>query len=132
MRDTTKNCKYFGRRKNEHKFRRVSKRGRAAYLILCFEECLSFYGENTDDWKWVLEELWEITSTWDIDRWVSRVCDLCPESVLPYVSYEELMKKIKAVKEINLWYEFNEEEFFSTKSISQRTYGFSSNQRYSR
>ena len=36
----------FGRRKDEHKFRGVSKRGRAAYLILCFEECLSFYGEN--------------------------------------------------------------------------------------
>lgn len=103
--------------KKGHKFERVSKRGRVAYLILCFENCLIFYKENIEDWKWVLEELWKITSTWDIDGWVSRVCDLSPESVLPYVSYEELMKKNKEIKEINLWYEFNEEEFVFLQSL---------------
>ena len=98
----------FGRRKTAHKFRRVSKRGRAAYLILCFEECLSFYGEDIGDWKWILEELWAITSTWDIERWVKRVCDLTPESVLPYVSYQEMLEK---VKERGYWYELGEENF---------------------
>lgn len=104
----------FWRKEEKHKFARVSKRGRAAYLILCFEECLLFYGENIADWKWVLEELWEITSTWDIDRWVSRVCDLSPETVLPYASYKELMKKIN---EINFWYELNEEEFVFLQNL---------------
>lgn len=50
--------KNFDRHKNEHKFRRVSKRGHAVYLILCFEECLKLYKENIGDWKWILEELW--------------------------------------------------------------------------
>ena len=107
----------FGRRKTAHKFRRVSKRGRAAYLILCFEECLSFYGEDIGDWKWILEELWEITSTWDIERWVKRVCDLTPESVLPYVSYQEMLEK---VKERGYWYELGEENFVSLQSLYRK------------
>lgn len=104
----------FGGRKDEHKFRRVSKRGRAAYLILCLEECLSFYGEHIDDWKWILEELWEITTTWDIERWVKRVCDLTPESVLPYVSYQEMIENVKAN---GYWYELSEETFTSLQSL---------------
>jgi hypothetical protein len=107
----------FGRRKTAHKFRRVSKRGRAAYLILCFEECLSFYGEDIGDWKWILEELWAITSTWDIERWVKRVCDLTPESVLPYVSYQEMLEK---VKERGYWYELGEENFVSLQSLYRK------------
>ena len=107
----------FGRRKNEHKFRRVSKRGRAAYLILCFEECLSFYGENMGYWKWILEELWEITSTWDIERWVKRVCDLTPESVLPYVSYQEMIEKVTAS---GYWYELGEEAFTSLQRLYRK------------
>lgn len=104
----------FGRHETEHKFRRISKRGRAAYLILCFEECLSFYGEDIGDWKWILEELWEITSTWDIERWVKRVCDLTPESVLPYGSYQEMLDKVRACE---YWYELNEENFASLQSL---------------
>lgn len=107
----------FGRRKTEHKFRRVSKRGRAAYLILCFEECLSFYGEDIGDWKWILEELWEITSTWDIERWVKRVCDLTPESILPYGSYQEMLDKVRGR---GYWYELNEENFASLQSLYRK------------
>ena len=107
----------FGRHKDEHKFRRVSKRGRAAYLILCFEECLSFYGEDIGDWKWILEELWEITSTWNIERWVKRVCDLTPESILPYGSYQEMLDK---VRERGYWYELNEENFASLQSLYRK------------
>ena len=58
--------------KKEHRIGRVSKRGRAAYLNLCLEECLVFYGERIAEWKRVLKELWEITSTRDIERWVKR------------------------------------------------------------
>ncbi len=47
----------FFRPKRGHKFGCVSKRGRAAYLILCLEECLLFYEEHIADRKWVLEEL---------------------------------------------------------------------------
>ena len=107
----------FFRPKNQHPFARVSKRGRAAYLILCFEECLRFYGENLDDWKWILEELWEITSTWDIDRWVFRVYELTAEAVLPYASYPEMIEKVKAG---GLWYELTEENFLSLQKLYQK------------
>lgn len=100
--------------KKGHKFGRVSKRGRAAYLNLCLEECLVFYGESITDWKWVLKELWEITSTKDIERWVKRVCDLTPESILPYVSYQDMMDKIHA---IGYWYELSEDNFICLQHL---------------
>lgn len=60
------------------------------YLILCFEEALRFYdGGDFDNWKWLLRELWQITSTWDIDGWVGRICDASPETILEYRSYQE-------------------------------------------
>lgn len=105
------------RPKKEHPFARVSKRGRAAYLILCFEECLQFYKETLDEWKWILEELWEITSTRDIDRWVFRVYEMTAEAVLPHASYEEMLQKVKAA---GLWYELDEKDFLSLQGLYQR------------
>ena len=44
-----------------HRFYKVSKRARAAYLILCLEEALKFYDKvNTEKWRWILKELWGI------------------------------------------------------------------------
>lgn len=100
--------------KRSHKFGRVSKRGRAAYLNMCFEECLLFYEESIADWEWVLKELWEITSTWDIERWVKRVCDLTPESVLPYASFQDMLEKMKS---IGYWYELSAENFTSLQRL---------------
>ncbi|RKI66642.1 hypothetical protein D7V91_12025 [bacterium 1xD42-67] len=100
-----------------HKFEKVSKRGRAAYLNLCFEECLVFYGESITDWTWVLKELWEITSTEDIERWVKRVCDLTPESVLPYDSYQDMMDKIHT---IGYWYELSEDNFICLQHLYRK------------
>lgn len=68
-------------------------------------------------WKWILEELWEITLTWDIERWVKRVCDLTPESVLPYVSYQEMIEKVTAS---GYWYELGEEAFTSLKRLYRK------------
>lgn len=107
----------FFRPKAEHPFARVSKRGRAAYLILCFEESLQFYGEDIRDWAWILEELWEITATRDIDRWVFRVYELTSEAVLPYASYEEMLQKVKSN---GLWYELTEENFLSLQRLYRR------------
>lgn len=107
----------FFRPKNQHPFARVSKRGRAAYLILCLEQCLAFYREPPDDWRWVLEELWEITATRDIDRWVFRVYALTAEAVLPYAAYAEMIEKVEAG---GLWYELTEENFLSLQRLYQR------------
>ena len=109
------------RRWQNHRFFPISKRGRAAYLILCFEEALKFYyGENLDCWKWLLEELWQITSTWDIDGWVGRVGDASPETVLEYRSYQEIedrMKRISLQSGVGFWYSLTEEEFIPLQKL---------------
>lgn len=104
-----------------HRFFPISKRGRAAYLILCFEEALKFYyGENLECWRWLLGELWQITSTWDIDGWVGRVGGASPETVLEYRSYQEIedrMKRISLQSGVGFWYSLTEEEFISLKKL---------------
>lgn len=98
-----------------HRFFPISKRGRAAYLILCFEEALKFYyGEDLDCWKWILGELWKITSTWDIDGWVGRVCDASPETVLEYHSYQDWEEH---TKKVGSWCNLSEEEFVSLQQL---------------
>ena len=101
-----------------HRFFPISKRGRAAYLILCFEEALKFYNsENLDRWKWLLGELWQITSTWDIDRWVCRIGDASPETILEYRSYQE---GEEYNKKVGSWYDLTEEEFISLKKLYEQ------------
>ena len=101
-----------------HRFFPISKRGRAAYLILCFEAALKFYNsENLDRWKWLLGELWQITSTWDIDRWVGRIDDASPETILEYRSYQE---GEEYNKKVGSWYDLTEEEFISLKKLGER------------
>mgnify|MGYP000000919288 CR=1 FL=1 len=107
-----------------HRFFPISKRGRAAYLILCFEEALKFYNsENLDCWKWLLGELWQITSTWDIDGWVGRIGDASPETVLEYRSYQEIedrMKRISLQSGVGFWYSLTEKEFISLKKLYEQ------------
>lgn len=99
----------------QHKFFRVSKRGRVAYLILCFEEALKFYdGEDLEKWKWLLNEFWKITSTWDIDGWVGRICDASVESVMEYDTYQE---RTERDKRIGFWCDLSEEEFVSLHEL---------------
>lgn len=42
--------------------KQISLKGRVAYSIACFENTLFFLNYNTDDWKMVLEYLWQFTS----------------------------------------------------------------------
>ena len=92
-----------------HRFYKVSTRARAAYLILCLEEALKFYDKgNTEKWRWILKELWGITSTQDIEEWVKRTCDAAPDEVLRYNSYQE---RIERYKKIDYWCELSEKEF---------------------
>ncbi len=106
----------------EHSFFSVSKRGRAAYLILCFEESLKFYdSENLDSWKWLLGELWQITSTWDIDGWVGRVCDASQETVLEYHSYQDWEEH---TKNVGSWCNLSEEEFVSLQQLYRQNRPF--------
>jgi len=68
-----------------HRFYKVSWRGRIAYLILCLEETLRFYGQDLNAWEWILRRLWSITdcseNNW-IDIWLDSIEELLPSVVL--------------------------------------------------
>ncbi len=68
-----------------HRLYQVSGRGRIAYLILCLEEALQFYGQDLSAWEWVLRRLWSITdcseNSW-IDIWLDSVGELLPSTAL--------------------------------------------------
>lgn len=68
-----------------HRLYKVSGRGRIAYLVLCLEETLRFYGQDFSEWEWILRKLWSITdcceNNW-IDSWLDSVERLLPSMVL--------------------------------------------------
>jgi len=68
-----------------HPLYHVSGRGRIAYLILCLEEALRFYGQDFSAWEWILRQLWSITDCSEnngIDIWLDSVGELLPSMVL--------------------------------------------------
>ncbi|WP_298035548.1 hypothetical protein [uncultured Dysosmobacter sp.] len=68
-----------------HRLYKVSGRGRIAYLILCLEETLRFYGQDFSAWEWILRQLWSITdcseNNW-IGIWLDSIWELLPSTVL--------------------------------------------------
>ncbi len=73
------------RRVLSHRFYKVSERGRIAYLILCLEEALRFYGQDFRALEWVLWRLWSITDCSEnngIDIWLDSIGELLPSEVL--------------------------------------------------
>lgn len=72
-------------RVHSHPFYKVSGRGRIAYLILCLEEVLLFYGQDFSAWEKILRELWSITNgsegDW-IGTWLDSVEALLPSQIL--------------------------------------------------
>jgi len=73
------------RRMISHRLYKVSGRGRIAYLILCLEETLRYYGQDFSAWEWILRKLWSITdcseNNW-IGIWLDAVGGLLPSVVL--------------------------------------------------
>ena len=61
--------------------------------------------------------MWQITSTWDIDRWVGRIGDASPETILEYRSYQE---GEEYNKKVGSWYDLTEEEFISLKKLYEQ------------
>ena len=76
----------WGRKWSRHMFYPVSKRARAAYLILCLEEACKVYCKNqaVTQLYWLLERLWEVTTTEDMEDWFDRTYALLPETVLEH------------------------------------------------
>ena len=73
------------RRILSHRFYKVSSRGRVAYLILCLEEALLFYGQDLSDWERILRGLWSVTNRSEgdwIGNWLDSVGELLPSQIL--------------------------------------------------
>ena len=68
-----------------HRLYKVSGRGRVAYLSLCLEETLRYYGQDFSAWEWILRKLWSITdcseNNW-IGIWLDSIGELLPSMVL--------------------------------------------------
>ncbi|KAA8756747.1 hypothetical protein [Paenibacillus sp. UASWS1643] len=70
-------------------FKYISLRGRVAYGISCFENIILTLKYDVNDWKLVLNYLWEFTSTQYLDDWNEVVVELIPENLLEFQTYEE-------------------------------------------
>ncbi len=80
-----KEVRWEERRMMSHRLYKVSGRGRIAYLILCLEEALRYYGQDLSAWEWILRKLWSIAdcseNDW-IDIWLDSIGELLPSEVL--------------------------------------------------
>ncbi len=84
-----------------HRFYQVSGRGRIAYLILCLEEALRFYGQDLNAWEWVLRRLWAITDCSEnncFDIWLDSVGELLPSKVLRNITVETTSAEISKAR----------------------------------
>lgn len=106
------------RRWKQHRCFPLSGRARAAYLILCLEEALRYYGLDFTRWKHLLEVLWDITQTDDVWEWVAYTCALEPETVTSCQDWVEWEENGDWEEPLPDRYRFGEEEF----SILQKEY----------
>lgn len=91
-----KEVKWEEKRLRSHRLYAVSGRARVAYLLLCLEEALVFYGQDLSDWEWLLQRLWTITSapgengtyTW-MDTWLEAAGELLPSEAMTAPTSEE-------------------------------------------
>ncbi len=96
-----KEVRWEEKRISSHRLYQVSWRGRIAYLILCLEEALRFYGQDLNAWEWVLRRLWSITdcseNNW-MDIWLDSVGELLPSEVLKNNTIETTSAEISKAR----------------------------------
>lgn len=91
------------RRIRSHPFYHVSGRGRIAYLILCLEEVLPFYGQDLSAWEQILRELWRITSCSEgdwIGCWLDSVGELLPSMILTNRTDESFSHETRKIQNL--------------------------------
>ena len=71
-------------------FEGISVRGRVAYAICCLEHALLRSGHRTEEWKWILDLLWNYTSTNDFAQWHYDVAECIPRVIS---SHEDFCSK---------------------------------------
>ncbi|MEQ7052830.1 hypothetical protein ABN764_19495 [Paenibacillaceae sp. P-4] len=71
------------------KFKQISLRGRVAYGVSCFENVLLALKYNLNDWKIVLNYLWEFTNSSNLEECNTIANELIPENLLEFKTYEK-------------------------------------------
>ncbi len=68
----------------------MSGRARVAYMILCLENAIRYFG--LENWEQVLERLWGLTETTEEVGFpqLFRVCAVLPINILPYERWKDL------------------------------------------
>lgn len=74
---------------DKNDFKNISLSGRVAFGISCFENILLSLNYNVNDWRIVLEYLWEFTSVKYLDDWNAIVLEITPDNLLEFSAYEE-------------------------------------------
>jgi len=74
---------------NMEQFEQISFRGRVAYSICCFENALKALNYDNNDWRIVLNYLWEFTSIQYLDDWNDIVVEIIPENLMEFKTYNE-------------------------------------------
>ena len=98
----------------KHRFYKLSLRGRAAYLVLCFDQALRFTGQDFAKWEPVRRELRKVTEE-NLETWAFRSIDMLPDEVLSAGSRAELI----AQREHTAFpdYAFSEAEFIAFHTL---------------
>ncbi|WP_252238067.1 MULTISPECIES: hypothetical protein [unclassified Clostridium] len=74
---------------NKNDFKNISLRGRVSFGISCFENTLLSLNYNVNEWRIVLEYLWEFTSIQYLDDWSGIVAEIIPDNLLEFKTYKE-------------------------------------------
>lgn len=76
---------------NANEFRDVSIRGRVAFSILCLENAIEHFHVELLPWDFVLEKLWEFTSsTGYLDDWSGYMSEIMPDNILSEPKYPSM------------------------------------------
>ncbi len=73
----------------DNDFMNISIRGRATYCISCLENALLHYGYDFQEWKFVLEHLWNFMNVKYVDNWFYQTADIVSEFLLEDIEYDE-------------------------------------------
>ncbi|MEK4171376.1 hypothetical protein MHI22_07360 [Lysinibacillus sp. FSL L8-0312] len=70
-------------------FRKISLNGRVSFSISCLENTLQYLDYDVNEWRIILEYLWDFTSIKYIDDWSGVISEIIPENLLEFKLYEE-------------------------------------------
>ena len=101
-----------------HFWWKINKRGRLAYVILCFEEILIYYQEYHPAWSKIVEKMWSVTNSDFVDEpWYYEMRNYFPDEIIAYKDFTDALAEYNA--DGGNWYRLTEEDFLAAKQLYQ-------------